>query len=56
MHQFLSAIGFENIQSNKEQRELLQQVVDSFTHQTIVSYDKNADFCEYHKTYGPIWG
>lgn len=56
MHQFLSAIGFENIQSNKEQRELLQQVVDSFTHQTIVSYDKNADFCEYHKTYGPNMG
>lgn len=52
MHQYLKAIGFGNIVSKKQEKELLRDVEDVFTHQTIVSYNEDADFCEYQKTYG----
>ncbi|MDD3402424.1 MAG: DUF3881 family protein [Hespellia sp.] len=56
MHQYLKAIGFGNIVSKKEEKELLQQIEETFTHQTIVSYNEDADFCEYQKTYGTGMG
>ncbi|MDD3361339.1 MAG: DUF3881 family protein [Hespellia sp.] len=52
MHQYLKAIGFGNLTSKKQEKELLQEIKDTFTHQTIVSYSQDADFCEYQKTYG----
>lgn len=52
MHQYLKAIGFNNLQTKKELKELLSQVETNFTHQTIVSYKDWADYCEYQKEYG----
>ena len=52
MHQYLKAIGFSDIKCKREEKELLRKIENTFTHQTIVSYDENADFCEYKKQYG----
>ena len=52
MHQYLKAIGFNNLQTKKELKELLDQVENTFTHQTIVSYQNWADYCEFQKDYG----
>ncbi len=52
MHQYLKAIGFGNISTKKELREILNQVEKSFTHQTIISYNRSADFCEFQKDFG----
>ena len=56
MHQYLKAIGFNNLQTKKELKELLDQVENTFTHQTIVSYQNWADYCEFQKEYGQnVW-
>lgn len=52
MHQYLKAIGFNNLKTKKDLRELLKQVETNFTHQTIVSYKDWADYCEFQKEYG----
>lgn len=52
MHQYLKAIGFNNLQNKKDLKELLGQVQSNFTHQTIVSYKDWADYCEFQKEYG----
>ncbi|MCI9127410.1 MAG: DUF3881 family protein [Eubacterium sp.] len=52
MHQYLKAIGFGNIHTKKELKDLLHQVENEFTHQTVVSYNEIADFCELQKEYG----
>ena len=51
MHQYLKAIGFENLKTKKDLRQLLEQVETEFTHQTVVSYTEEADFCELQKEY-----
>jgi len=51
MHQYLKAIGF-NQMSKKELQEILAQTKTHFTHQTIVSYEETVDFCEFKKEYG----
>lgn len=56
MHQYLKAIGFENLRTKRELNEILAEVKTIFTHQTIVSYNTEADFCEYQKEYGPDIG
>lgn len=52
MHQYLKAIGFENIQTRKDLKKLLKDVEENFTHQTIVSYRPGEDFCEFQKEFG----
>lgn len=52
MHQYLKAIGFNNVKTKKDLKELLEQVKTNFTHQTIVSYEAWADYCEFQKEYG----
>ena len=52
MHQYLKAIGFENIQTRKELKKILKEVEDSFHHQTVVSYHDSTDFCELQKSFG----
>lgn len=56
MHQYLKAIGFGNVQSRKELKELLESIQKEFTHQTIVSYKPGEDFCEFQKEYGQCIG
>lgn len=52
MHQYLKAIGFGSIETKQQLRDLLSQVKQNFTHQTIVSYKQEADYCEFQKEYG----
>ena len=52
MHQYLKAIGFNDLYTKKELKELLKQIETTFTHQTIVSYHSSADYCEFQKEYG----
>lgn len=56
MHQYLKAIGFGNVQSRKELKDLLESVQKEFTHQTIVSYKPGEDFCEFQREYGQCIG
>lgn len=51
MHQYLSAVGFDNIRTRKQLKEILENVKNTSTHQTIVSYSAEADFCEFQKEY-----
>lgn len=52
MHQYLKAIGFGNFSTKKELKKILGQVEKKFTHQTIISYNQSADFCEFRKDFG----
>ena len=56
MHQYLRAIGFDNIRTKNDLRNLLSDVEEKFTHQTIVSYRPGEDFCEIKKDYGQCIG
>ena len=56
MHQYLKAIGFENIRTKNDLRNILDDVQNRFTHQTIVSYRPGEDFCEIRKDYGQCIG
>lgn len=56
MHQYLKAIGFGDIQNRKELKNLLNDVQNEYTHQTIVSYKPQEDFCEFQKEYGQCIG
>ena len=49
MHQYLEAIGFGKIQSKKELKQLLNQVEQECTHQMVVSYSDDTDYCELQK-------
>lgn len=52
MHQYLKAIGFGNIRTKNELVQLLKKTEDEYTHQMIVSYNEEADYCELQKEYG----
>ena len=52
MHQYLKAIGFNNIHTRKDLKKLLSETEENFTHQTVVSYRQGEDFCEFQKEYG----
>lgn len=56
MHQYLKAVGFDNIRTKNDLREILADVRERFTHQTIVSYKLGEDFCELRKEYGQCIG
>lgn len=56
MHDYLKAIGFNNIQTKKDLKKLLEAVQTEYTHQTIVSYKDWADYCELQKEYGQSVG
>jgi len=51
MHQYLSAVGFDNIRTRKQLKEMLENVQNTATKQTIVSYSSESDFCEFRKEY-----
>ena len=56
MHQYLKAVGFDNIKTRNDLKELMEDVEAGFTHQTIVSYRPGEDFCELRKEYGQCIG
>ena len=56
MHQYLKAIGFDNINTRYDLKDLMEDVEAGFTHQTIVSYRPGGDFCELRREYGQCVG
>lgn len=56
MHQYLKAIGFNNIRARNDHISILDDVQENFNHQTIVSYRPDEDFCEVRKDYGQCMG
>lgn len=56
MHQYLQAIGFNNIYNRRDLKKLLKNVETEFTHQAVVSYNPEEDFCEFQKEYGQCIG
>lgn len=56
MHQYLKAIGFDNINTRYDLKDLMEDVEAGFTHQTIVSYRPGGDFCELRREYGQCIG
>ena len=56
MHQYLKAIGFDNINTRYDLKGLMNDVETGFTHQTIVSYRPGEDFCELRREYGQCIG
>lgn len=51
MNQYLTAIGFGDIESKKELYEILTQVEQNFTHHELILQDEEMDYCEYRKEY-----
>lgn len=56
MHQYLKAIGFDNINTKNDLKRLLKSIQNEFTHQTIVYYRPGEDFCEMRREYGQCVG
>ena len=56
MHQYLKAIGFDNIKNRNDLKELVEDIETGFTHQTVVSYRPGEDFCELRREYGQCIG
>lgn len=56
MHQYLRAVGFNNVNTKNDIKKLLKNVQKEFNHQTIVSYRPGEDFCELRKEYGQSIG
>ena len=51
MNQYLTAIGFGDIESKKELYEILTQVEQKFTQHELTLQDGEMDFCEFRKEY-----
>ena len=54
MNQYLTAIGFGDIESKKELYEILTQVERNFTHHELILQDEEMDFCEFQKEPGIV--
>jgi len=51
MHQYMKAIGF-NLENREKLKKILEKVETNFTNKTIISYQKEEDFCEFKKECG----
>ena len=56
MHDYLKAIGFQNIKNKSELADLLKVVESEYNHELIVSYKDWADYCERQKEFGQGMG
>lgn len=56
MHQYLKAVGFDNVRTRKDLKKIMEEVRAEYSHQTIVSYRPGEDFCEIRKEYGQCIG
>lgn len=52
MHQYLKSIGFGNIESRRQLKEILREVTTDFSCHELISLDEETEFCEYRKQYG----
>ena len=51
MHQYMKAIGF-SLENREQLKKVLKRVEQNFTNKTIISYQKEEDFCEFKKECG----
>ena len=56
MHDYLKAIGFQNIITKKDLKNLLDVVESEYNHELVVSYKNWADYCELQKEFGQEMG
>lgn len=53
MHDYLKAIGYGNITSQKQLNEFLKDAEKTFSHHESIAMEEALDFCEYQKECGP---
>lgn len=56
MHQYIKAIGFDEIHSKKEFKDILENVIEKYSQLTAVSYTDSVEYCEMRKEYGEDFG
>ena len=56
MHDYLKAIGFQDIKNKSELADLLNVVESEYNHELVVSYKDWADYCERQKEFGQGMG
>lgn len=56
MHSYLRAIGFDNLQTGKDLRDLLADVFHEFSERSVAKEEKNKAFVEYTKSFGDNMG
>ena len=52
MHQYIKAIGFDEIRSKKEFISILKEVEENYSQLMAVSYTEKLEYCEMRKEYG----
>lgn len=52
MHQYLKSIGFSEIKTRKQLKELLSEVEQSFTSHKLIAVEDEVDFGEFKRSYG----
>lgn len=52
MHQYLNAIGFSNMETRQQERELLEEVKEDFSCHELAALTEDSDFCEFTREYG----
>lgn len=52
MHQYIKAIGFDEIRSKKEFADILENVVETYSQLRVVDYTDSMEYCEMKKEYG----
>lgn len=52
MHQYIKAIGFDEIRSKKEFADILENVVETYSQLRVVDYTDGMEYCEMKKEYG----
>lgn len=52
MHSYLKAVGFSNIRSRREMREIIRDVMKSYDEKNVVENHPEGVFAEYSKFYG----
>lgn len=56
MHDYLKAIGFQDLKNKSELADLLKVVESEYNHELVVSYKDWADYCERQKEFGQGMG
>lgn len=52
MHQYIKAIGFDDICSKRDFNHIIEEVIESYSQLTAVAYTDNVEYCEMRKEYG----
>lgn len=52
MHQYIKAIGFDEIRSRKEFTDILENVIETYSQLRTVAYTDCIEYCEMRKEYG----